>query len=154
MPYKDPEARKAYHKAYRERNPYVSTDESRKYDREWKRRNRQTPEGKKQVTFNNWKKGGLVGDYDAIYEIYLNTTNCMRCSIQLTLADNTATMKQGSIVRCSVIPVMLTTPKTRRFAKTIAWGFRTSVRMLVDIHSPNPRIRNVIKNGSRVLKKQ
>ena len=85
MPLKDPEARKAYERE-RSKNR-VPTDASRKYDREWKRRFYQTPKGKKKLTFDNWKKGGLVGDYEAVYEIYLNTTNCMRCSIQFCVGN-------------------------------------------------------------------
>ena len=61
------------------------TDEERRaYARERIRLKRSTPEGKKKYRVDNWKKNGLLGDYDAIYEIYLNTTNCMKCSIQFS----------------------------------------------------------------------
>jgi len=45
---------------------------------------RKTPQGIKYDTIYNWKTKGLIGDPDAIYEIYLATTECMRCSIQLS----------------------------------------------------------------------
>ena len=99
MPLKDPEKRKAYAKARWELTK-ESRNRKRREDPETIQRNKanqdiwkQTPEGMKSRKFTGWKRGGLVGDYEAIYEIYLNTENCMRCSIQLTLADNTATMK-------------------------------------------------------------
>jgi hypothetical protein len=99
MPLKDPEARKAYGRARWELTK-ESHNRKRREDPETIQRNkanqdiwRKTPEGMKSERITGWKKGGLVGDYDAVYEIYLKTTNCMRCSIQLTVGDNTKTRK-------------------------------------------------------------
>ena len=83
MPLKDPEARKAYLAAYYQKNKETlnlkrkNDLEHKAWDRERMRRIRETPEGKKYNRLTNWKKWGVVGDHDAIYEIYLNTENCM-----------------------------------------------------------------------------
>ena len=90
MPLKDPEARKAYLAAYYQKNKETlnlkrkNDLEHKAWDRERMRRIRETPEGKKYNRLTNWKKWGVVGDHDAIYEIYLETTNCMKCSIQFS----------------------------------------------------------------------
>jgi len=90
MPLKDPEARKAYAKAYYQKNKETISFRKRNdleykaWDRERMRRIRETPEGLKSNRLNNWKSWGLVGDLEAIYEIYLKTTNCMKCSIQFS----------------------------------------------------------------------
>jgi hypothetical protein len=49
------------------------------YIRNW----RKTPNGKKSTTFVNWRRGGLVGDYEKIYERYINTENCDLCNVFL-----------------------------------------------------------------------
>ena len=43
-----------------------------------------TPKGKKSRTISGWKLQGLIGDYDEIYERYMNTTNCDLCNVLLT----------------------------------------------------------------------
>ena len=43
-----------------------------------------TPEGFKSHTIAIWRSWGVIGDVDAIYDIYLATTQCMRCSIQFS----------------------------------------------------------------------
>tara|TARA_R110000796_G_scaffold134597_1_gene250378 strand:+ start:93 stop:584 length:492 start_codon:yes stop_codon:yes gene_type:complete len=37
----------------------------------------------KKLTINSWRRLGLVGDLDAIYESYINTTHCDTCNIEL-----------------------------------------------------------------------
>ena len=88
MPLKDPEKRKAYNKAYREKN----REYKKEYDKEYREKNRdkrtaqkreyrQTENGKKSYTIINWKKSGLIHeDYDALYEKYINTTCCEVCN--------------------------------------------------------------------------
>ena len=44
---------------------------------------RKTTNGKKATTFVNWRKGGLVGDYEKIYERYIYTNNCDLCNVFL-----------------------------------------------------------------------
>ena len=43
-----------------------------------------TPEGIKSRKKTDWKKSGLIGDLDAVYDIYLATTECMRCSVPIS----------------------------------------------------------------------
>lgn len=38
---------------------------------------------RKSDTFYNWRRYGLIGNYDKIYDIYLNTTNCDKCNVIL-----------------------------------------------------------------------
>ena len=91
MPFKDNEARRAHYAKNKDRINRWRRENPRPHATQniWNK----TPEGMKSRTFTNWKKAGLVGDYEPIYEIYLNTANCMRCSIQLTIGDNKGTMK-------------------------------------------------------------
>lgn len=39
---------------------------------------------KKSCRITNWKRKGLIGDYDKIYERYINTHNCDDCNVLLT----------------------------------------------------------------------
>jgi len=44
-----------------------------------------TPAGRKSRCIGNWKQRGIIcSDYDALYERYLNTTNCQKCDVLLT----------------------------------------------------------------------
>jgi len=45
---------------------------------------KQSPKGVKSRVKSSWKKRGLIGDLDAIYDIYLATTECMRCSVPIS----------------------------------------------------------------------
>lgn len=102
MPYKNPEIARQKAKEYREKNvekekirhklyyennkekfkEYAEKNKERK--KETFRKYRQTPEGKKKTCIYRWKSRGLVGDYDMIYDRYLNTTNCDECNCILT----------------------------------------------------------------------
>jgi len=54
------------------------------FDRkEYMKEYRKTPQYKKTKRISNWKKYGLIGDYEAIYKRYVNTTNCDLCNILL-----------------------------------------------------------------------
>ena len=71
----DPEKRKAYMKKYRQDNK----EKRAAYDKEF----RKTPIGIKTHTLSSWKRIGLItDDIDAIYERYLNSTNCECCGNQ------------------------------------------------------------------------
>ena len=48
--------------------------------KEWQ----QSPKGIKSGTKASWKRRGLIGDLDAVYDIYLDTTECMRCSVPIS----------------------------------------------------------------------
>jgi hypothetical protein len=71
MPFKDPIKRKEYYKEYREKNK----EKRKEYD--------ESPQGKKCNIISQWKSKGLIGDYDNIYDRYINTNNCDLCNIVL-----------------------------------------------------------------------
>ena len=65
MPFKDPETKKEYNKQY-----------LKVY--------RQTDAGIKSRRKSIWRSRGVVSDdFDALYEKYINTTNCEKCNIEL-----------------------------------------------------------------------
>ena len=78
------EKKKAYMKEWRIKNKDHIKDYEENYNPDIRRKTNQ---------LSTWKGAGLVGDYEAIYEIYLKTVSCMRCSIQLTIGDHRTTMK-------------------------------------------------------------
>lgn len=43
-----------------------------------------TPQGIKSLKIADWKRRGLIGDLDAIYDIYLATNECMKCSVPVS----------------------------------------------------------------------
>lgn len=56
---------------------------------------RNTQEGYKKSQISKWKCDyGLIGDYDAIYERYKNTTHCDLCNVLLTKECKGGTRKQ------------------------------------------------------------
>ena len=55
--------------------PHKDKAERAAYQREY----RKTPAGIKIYIIGQWRRRGLKGDLDAIYEIYLATTECMKC---------------------------------------------------------------------------
>jgi hypothetical protein len=75
MPYKDSEERKAYMRAWREKNKeHIS-----QYD---KKRN-ETSVGKKSNTISKWKQRGIIhDDYSGLYEKYIATTHCQVCQTE------------------------------------------------------------------------
>ena len=46
---------------------------------------KQTDSYQKTFRISNWKAHGLLGDYEVIYDRYMNTSNCDLCSVKLTL---------------------------------------------------------------------
>lgn len=50
---------------------------------EYMRYYRSTPNGKKRCVISCWKHQGLTGDYDSIYDRYINTTHCDKCKCLL-----------------------------------------------------------------------
>jgi len=90
MPWTD-EERKSYMKAYREANK----DKHKKNWAEWQKKNKQynitrqreyrkTTEGHKNYNINNWKAKGVIGDYDQLYEYYMNCDKCEVCNKEFT----------------------------------------------------------------------
>lgn len=94
MPYKDPEKRKIQQKIYYENNKQKILRNSKEYyennkqkmlenAKSYNQSYNHTPARKKTYTIGNWKKRGLIGNYDEIYERYINTDNCDNCNIKL-----------------------------------------------------------------------
>jgi hypothetical protein len=80
MPYKDQIKLKEYKREWYEKNKENIKDKRKEYMRE----DRKTPQGKKYNTIYNWKSRGLIGDYEAIYDRYINTNNCDLCNVELS----------------------------------------------------------------------
>ena len=76
-------------------------DEKLKYQKEYSKNNkhiisayRETEAYKKSFHLTNWKGKGVKGNYDEIYERYINTTNCDMCGVSLTIGKKiTSTTK-------------------------------------------------------------
>lgn len=99
MPYKDKESSKIYyqnnkdkviqqHKKYYEQNKDKVIQHNKKYYEEHKdtlnnlkMNYYHTDKGQKVYHISRWKRRGLIGDMDKIYDEYINTTNCQLCNI-------------------------------------------------------------------------
>ena len=83
MPYKNKEDVVKNNKKYRLNN----ADKIKEY--------RQTPQFKKYHKISSWKQQGMEhDDFDHVYDIFMNTTNCDACNIELTTDKrNTRTTK-------------------------------------------------------------
>jgi hypothetical protein len=76
MPFKDPEAKKAYQREYSRKN----YEEKKAKLYEWRKANE--AHYVKYRTITNWKvKGVIHDDYDALYAEYLAATHCEECGV-------------------------------------------------------------------------
>tara|TARA_R110002050_G_scaffold67991_2_gene147438 strand:+ start:1827 stop:2195 length:369 start_codon:yes stop_codon:yes gene_type:complete len=55
-----------------------------------------TPKGKKTKRISEWRRWGIKGDLDEIYDIFINTQNCDICKRELT-TDKYATSTRRSL---------------------------------------------------------
>jgi len=77
---KNKEKLKKYKKEYRLNNKEKLKESSRKYNK--------TPAGFKISKIATWKNIGVIhNDFDKLFELYMNTTNCQNCNILLTSKD-------------------------------------------------------------------
>ena len=94
MPYKDPLVRKQKSKEYREKNDEIIKIKAKLHYEENKIemlekcknyyvKYKYTEQRKKTFRICNWKKRGLIGNYDKIYERFMNTDICDNCGIEL-----------------------------------------------------------------------
>ena len=91
MPYKNKEEASAYDKNYREKNKEKIDVRAKEYYEKNKEKilthakeYSKTESGKKSCRISVWKFNGLIhGDYDALYEHYINTKNCDYCNVEL-----------------------------------------------------------------------
>ena len=98
MPIKDPVKRKEYHRLYRIKNKEKIKQNhinNKEYQREYQREYRQTDKSKKINRIGQWKYIGILCfDYDLLNDIFLKTTNCEFCNVELTTGRyNTSTTK-------------------------------------------------------------
>ena len=75
MPYKDPNSEVA--KMMRKVAAAKYYQKTREKQLEL---NKTDPKRLKALRINNWKMRGVIGDYDALYEKWLNTSNCEICN--------------------------------------------------------------------------
>ena len=47
-----------------------------------------TPEKKKKIIIYNWKRYGIICNYDEMYEKYLNTNTCDFCKKEIKMSRN------------------------------------------------------------------
>ena len=79
MPYKDPTSEKAKESAKkRSAKYYQKTREIQLI------LNKTDPNRLKSLRINNWKLRGIIGDYDELYEKWINCTNCEACNYIFT----------------------------------------------------------------------
>ena len=76
MPFNTQEKRDEYMKEYYLKNK----DKRLKYNKEYYK----TPQRYKTSTICSWKVKGLIDDYEKIYQIYLDTHECMKCNISIS----------------------------------------------------------------------
>ena len=46
---------------------------------------RESDKYKKCCSLSNWKRSGLIGDYDEIYDRYINCNNCEECNCEFSI---------------------------------------------------------------------
>ena len=51
--------------------------------KEYMKKYTQTEKSKKFYRIRHWRERGLTDDFEKVYQLYLDTTNCMKCSIEL-----------------------------------------------------------------------
>ena len=74
------EKKKEYNKQYREANKEKKKEYMKEYHKEYNK----TEAGKKTYRITRWKHVGVKSDdYNKLYEMYINTTNCEQCNIEL-----------------------------------------------------------------------
>ena len=106
MPFKDKEKEKEYMREYRKKNKEKkkeyqkeyrdnNKEKTQKYTKEYRENNKEqikqykkeydkTENGKKSMLISGWKRLGVIGDLDKLYDIYLNTNECNVCKIDLS----------------------------------------------------------------------
>ena len=75
--------KKIYNKEYRIKNKQ-HLQQYEKTRGEYFKAYRLTEPYKKTQRIRNWKRYGVIGDYNLLYEKYLNTSNCENCNKILT----------------------------------------------------------------------
>ena len=71
---------KEYSKEYRLKNKDKTAATKHEYMKKYK----ETPQYKKSQAIDNWKRYGLIDNYETVYDIYINTHECMKCNISIS----------------------------------------------------------------------
>ena len=84
------ERKKESSKRYREKHKEQIKEYNRQYNQthkvdknEWQKKWNKTEKGRKIQRFADWKRNGLIGDYEEIYLTYIETSVCDECNIIL-----------------------------------------------------------------------
>ena len=102
MPYKDKEVRKAFKKAYYQKNKErlsglmkINYEENKEERLAQMRVRAKTPSGIKSYFISHWKSAGLICDnYNLLYSNYLAETHCDVCRVKFgKKGDGTGTFK-------------------------------------------------------------
>tara|TARA_R100001591_G_scaffold4386_2_gene10109 strand:- start:59 stop:427 length:369 start_codon:yes stop_codon:yes gene_type:complete len=80
------ERKKIYNKRYKEKHKEKVKECNRQYNQKnkqkkniWQKEWNKTEKGRKLQRFNDWKRRGLIGDYEEIYLRYIGTKVCDEC---------------------------------------------------------------------------
>ena len=84
--------KKEYYKEYYQKNKNKIKESQKEYQqqniekiKERKKEYYQKPPGKKTSRISHWKQRGVISDdFDLLYEIYISTTHCDNCNVELT----------------------------------------------------------------------
>lgn len=80
------EKNKERKKDYHEKNKEKIREREKVYYEEKNKEYRQSDKGKQNTRISRWKHSGVIcDDFDALYDKYINTTNCEECNIELTV---------------------------------------------------------------------
>jgi len=83
MPFKDPNCEAAIlSRQKRAAKYYQKTKEEQLI------KNKTDPNRLKSCRVNNWKRRGIIGDYDELYIKWLNTSNCENCNYSFIDTNN------------------------------------------------------------------
>ena len=80
MPFNTQEKRKEYQKEYYLKNKEKLEKQHKEYQIEYCK----TPAYVKSQTIGRWKTRGLIDNYEKVYDIYINTHECMKCNIEIS----------------------------------------------------------------------
>ena len=91
----DKEKKKEYMKEYNRLYRLNNKENIKKYrddNKERQLRYNKTEKGKKSMVIGNWRRWGILCfDWDLLYDLFLKTTNCEFCNVELN--TNTKTLK-------------------------------------------------------------
>ena len=79
MPYRGSEKEKETQRLYRLKHKEKRSAYQKQYDKERYPRMKDDPKEQKRQRIKNWKYHGLIDDYERVFAIWEDTTECMKC---------------------------------------------------------------------------